>query len=163
MSQEVVQWLNEIKALKEQVAALQQALADSNASADKWRQLYETEAQQRRQESAAMQQQIEELQGTIVALQQAASPSQLQQERDRLTESLAAEKSLHEKSRKDLTTALSDAMELISKGKQRLPDVAQPNAVTPNAVTPNVMTPNVMTPNAVQSNVAQPDAANDDA
>ncbi|MBE9032792.1 hypothetical protein IQ266_23935 [filamentous cyanobacterium LEGE 11480] len=124
MSQEVVQWLNEIKALKEDVANLQQELAESNASGDKWRRLYETEANQRRQEAENMQAKFDELQTTITQLQGDTPPSELQQERDRLVQDLEAEKANHEKTRKDFTTALSDAMELLSKGKQRLPDVA---------------------------------------
>lgn len=125
MSQEVVQWLNEIKALKQEVADLQATLAESNASAQKWQQLYETEASQRRQDSEKLQTQISDLENQIQQLQADVSPSDLQKERDRLKQELAAEKANHEQSRKDLTTALADAMELLSKGKQRLPDVAE--------------------------------------
>ena len=125
MSQEVVQWLNEIKALKEDVTTLQQELTDCQASGDRWRQLYETEASQRRQDTEQLQAQVDQLQATIAQLQQESSPSELQQERDRLRQELDAEKAQHEQTRKDFTTALSDAMELISKGKQRLPDIAE--------------------------------------
>jgi predicted nucleic acid-binding Zn-ribbon protein len=125
MSQEVVQWLNQIKALERQIADLQAELAQSNASGDKWRQLYETEAQQRRQESVAMQAETTQLQTTIAQLQTAVVPTDVAQERDRLATSLATEKASHEQTRKDLTTALSDAMELLSKGKSRLPDAVE--------------------------------------
>ncbi len=123
MSQAVVQWLNQIKALEQQVADLQAELAESNASGNQWRQRYDTEAQQRRQEAVAMQAETAQLTGTIAQLQTVVAPSELAAERDRLAASLATEKTSHEQTRKDLTTALSDAMELLSKGKSRLPDV----------------------------------------
>jgi predicted nucleic acid-binding Zn-ribbon protein len=123
MSQAVVQWLNQIKALEQQVADLQAELAESNASGNQWRQRYDTEAQQRRQEAVAMQAETAQLTGTIAQLQTVVAPSELAAERDRLAASLATEKASHEQTRKDLTTALSDAMELLSKGKSRLPDV----------------------------------------
>ncbi len=123
MLQEVVQWLNEIKDLKQQVNALQIALAESEASADRWRQLYETEAQQRRQDAQQAQQQIADGQAKITEIVQGQAQSALEKERDRLVESLRYEKVSHEQTRKDLTTALADAMELISKGNTRLPDM----------------------------------------
>ncbi len=124
MSQEVVQWLNQIKALQQTAADLQQALDESKASGDRWRQLYEIEAQQRRQEAEQQQTKMSELETTVGALNQAVAPSELAAERDRLAAELATERASHEQTRKDLTTALSDAMELLSKGKSRLPDVA---------------------------------------
>ncbi|MFM2429137.1 MAG: hypothetical protein RLZZ511_350 [Cyanobacteriota bacterium] len=127
MSQEVVQWLNQIKALQTDVAALQQQLVESQDSGNNWRQRYETEALQRRQDADRFQAQITELQTQIAALQTRQDPSAIAQERNHLAAALAAEKANHEKSRKDLTTALSDAMELLSKGKSRLPDVADPS------------------------------------
>jgi hypothetical protein len=123
MSQEVVQWLNQIKALQQTAADLQQALDESKASGDQWRQRYEMEAQQRRQEAAAQQAKVAELSASIDALNKPVATSDLATERDRLTAELATEKASHEQTRKDLTTALSDAMELLSKGKSRLPDV----------------------------------------
>ncbi len=123
MSQEVVQWLNQIKALQQTTADLQQALDASQASGDRWRQHYEMEAQQRRQEAEQQQAIVAELSATIGQLQTLVAPSEIAAERDRLTAELATEKANHEQTRKDLTTALSDAMELLSKGKSRLPDV----------------------------------------
>jgi hypothetical protein len=123
MSQEVVQWLNQIKALQQTAADLQQALDESKTSGDQWRQRYEMEAQQRRQEAAAQQAKVAELSASIDALNKPVATSDLAAERDRLTAELATEKASHEQTRKDLTTALSDAMELLSKGKSRLPDV----------------------------------------
>jgi predicted nucleic acid-binding Zn-ribbon protein len=125
MSQEVVQWLNEIKDLKQQVSQLQAALAESEASADRWRQLYDTEAQQRRQDAKLAQDSHIDLQGQIAKLNQGYAPSDLEQQRDKLTNDLRHEKVSHEQTRKNLTTALADAMELISKGNSRLQDVAE--------------------------------------
>jgi DNA-binding protein H-NS len=123
MSQEVVQWLNQIKALQQTAADLQQALDESKASGDQWRQRYDMEAQQRRQEAAAQQAKVAELSATIETLNKPIAPSEITAEHDRLAAELATEKASHEQTRKDLTTALSDAMELLSKGKSRLPDV----------------------------------------
>jgi chromosome segregation ATPase len=125
MSQEVVQWLNQIKALQQDVAQLQESLAARQASEDKWRQRYEMEAQQRRQEFAEHQVKVADLTATIGQLQAAIVPSAVESERDQLAKSLATEQASHEQTRKDLTTALSDAMELLSKGKSRLPDVVE--------------------------------------
>jgi predicted nucleic acid-binding Zn-ribbon protein len=123
MSQEVVQWLNQIKALERQVADLQQALDQSQVSGDKWRQRYEIEAKQRRQEAVQQQAKVAELSAAIGELNKTVAPSEIAAERDRLAAALAAAQVSHEQTRKDLTTALSDAMELLSKGKNRLPDV----------------------------------------
>jgi predicted nucleic acid-binding Zn-ribbon protein len=125
MSQEVVQWLNEIKDLKQQVSQLQAALAESEASADRWRQLYDTEAQQRRQDAKIAQDSHVDLQGQIATFNQGYAPSDLERQRDKLTNDLRHEKVSHEQTRKNLTTALADAMELISKGSSRLSDVAE--------------------------------------
>ncbi len=88
MSYEVTNWLTEIKALKEQLAELQ---SDRNAaweSAEKWRQLYSTEAQQRRTETKLSQQAIASLKAEIdqlrglpeVPIHEDASTSDVQQE-----------------------------------------------------------------------------------
>jgi phage shock protein A len=126
MSQDVVQWLNQIKALQSDVAALQEQLVASQDSGNNWRQRFETEALQRRNDADRFQAQITELQTQITELQTRQAPNAIAQERDQLAAALAAEKANHEQSRKDLTTALSDAMELLSKGKSRLPDVVDP-------------------------------------
>ncbi len=128
MSQEVVQWLNEIKALQQNIADLEQALFESNASASRWRQLYETEAQQRRHDAEKLQGKVDALQKEIIQLQQDASPSGLQQANGRLVKELEEAKRHHEQTRKDLTTALSDAIDMLSPAKRRLPDVALPDA-----------------------------------
>jgi predicted nucleic acid-binding Zn-ribbon protein len=142
MSDPVVQWLNEIKLLKQQISDLQQVLETANISVDRWRRLYETEAQQRRQEAQSAQQAIDGLQAQLQSCQAPAAvptdpadpelESQLTNlsaegikaqllamwaERNRLVQALQQEQVAHERTRKELTTALADAMELLSKSR----------------------------------------------
>ncbi|NJK39161.1 MAG: hypothetical protein HC835_19275 [Oscillatoriales cyanobacterium RM2_1_1] len=51
MTQDVRQWLTEIKQLKQQLAETLRDRDAAQASAEQWRQLYNTEAQQRREEA----------------------------------------------------------------------------------------------------------------
>ncbi len=153
MSQDVAQWLAEIQALKQQIADLQTQLQQSYQSADNWQKRYEVEAQQRRievqqaqQTIDALQQDIQRLKGNvlledaeqsqILALQTgidpATPPAELRQrlvavmlERDRLTESLAQEQATHAATRRNLTTALGDAIDLLAK-EQNNPPTAHP-------------------------------------
>lgn len=147
MTQNVTQWLDEIKALRQQLAAAQQEREAAYASAVNWQRLYETEAQQRRSEAqqnrqtiAALQQEINQLKGhfpdasgaTIASPAQALVDTltteadlrsrlvQALQECDRLTQALQAEQADHAQTRKNLTTALGDAIATLSK--ERLPD-----------------------------------------
>ncbi len=143
MSQDVTQWLAEIKLLKQQLADAQQEREQAYVSAANWQRLYETEAQQRRTEAnlakqtiADLKQQLQQLQGNITlgtaspdAL--AAAQSQISQlqtpdalreklvevmaERDRLLQELKTEQSNHAQTRKGLTTALGDAIDQLSK------------------------------------------------
>lgn len=69
MTQDVRQWLEQIRVLQQQVAQLQQEREAAYASATKWRQLYETEAQQRRTDAHLSRTKIEELQAQIHQLQ----------------------------------------------------------------------------------------------
>jgi hypothetical protein len=141
MSQEVVQWLREIQELKQQLAMAQQAQATADASADNWRRLYETEAQQRRTEANSTRQMMAELRAELAALKglpespdaapiatTAIAPaiaefSTLEQlrnkllevwtERDRLAQALKIEQANHVQTRKNLTMALGDTMEIL--------------------------------------------------
>ncbi len=143
MSQDVAQWLAEIKVLKQQISDLQAQLQQAYLSTDNWQRRYEIEAQQRRVEVQqaqqaldAHQQEIQRLQGNVDltaadqadALQHqldpAISPEELRRrlvavlmKRDRLTAALAKEQEAHEETRHNLTTALGDAIALLSKGK----------------------------------------------
>jgi hypothetical protein len=141
MSQEVVQWLREIQELKQQLAAAEAAQTTADASADNWRRLYETEAQQRRTEAAIAKQTIEALRTELemikgvslsspeasaaqsqiqAAIAHLTTPAQLQAklvevwaDRDRVAQTLKIEQANHSQTRKNLTTALGDTMEIL--------------------------------------------------
>jgi hypothetical protein len=152
MSQEVVQWLNEIKTLQQQVADLQGQLAESNHSADRWRARYDAEAQQHRTALTQSQSQLAQAQSQLTQSQNPVNPETLTidsatsakldrltpealkqklieiwAERDQMESALKAERSAHEQTRKDLTTALADAMEVLSKAKRNSPPPAFPD------------------------------------
>jgi hypothetical protein len=147
---DVVQWLNEIQDLKQKLEEARTSEAAAIASADNWRKRYETEAIQRRNDTDAMRQLIQEFQATIENLQSdAEKPSmetpveratiagQIDQlnadelrmkllevwtERDRLTElseqlaaDLKTEQEEHTQTRKNLTTALGDTVDMLTK------------------------------------------------
>jgi chromosome segregation ATPase len=73
MTQDVRQWLGEIKALQQKLTEAQQEQDDALKSAANWRNLYETEARQRRTEAKLAQQKVDSLQAELNALK--ATPS----------------------------------------------------------------------------------------
>lgn len=144
MSNDVTQWLAQIKALKQQLA---DSVSDRDAayeSADNWRQLYTNEAQQRRTEARLAQQQIETLKAQIQQLQgdssrlkaddpeaQSAIDQEVEQlqtfeelkaklkeilaERDRLMDALKTEQANHAQTRKSLTAVIGDTIDQLNK------------------------------------------------
>ncbi|MBW4522875.1 MAG: hypothetical protein KME16_24825 [Scytolyngbya sp. HA4215-MV1] len=146
MNHEVTQWLAEIKSLQQQLAETQREREEAYASAANWRKLYETEAQQRRTETTLSRQMLESLQveiqqlrgitqtevsdttslpevqqvvaqlNTVEALQAKLTEALL--ECDRLQQALKAERLEHAQTRKSLTTALGDAVDMLSKGEK---------------------------------------------
>jgi len=92
MSQDIAQWLAEIKSLQQQVAQLQQEYEEAQSRIDRWRELYNQEAEQRRKETKVYQDRIDTLQSEIQLLKQggkspeerAATERQLWQELNRL-------------------------------------------------------------------------------
>lgn len=148
MSQNVTQWLDEIKALKQQLAEARQEREEAYASSANWQRLYETEAQQRRLEANLARQTIEALQQEVQQLRGRLSPNRdaavvhadIQQsvealasetevrsrlvealaECDRLATALQSEQENHAQTRKSLTTALGDAIAAL-KGKGEPP------------------------------------------
>jgi signal recognition particle GTPase len=92
MTQDVRQWLDEIKRLQQQLATVQRDRDAAFESAQQWRQLYNTEAQQRREETQRYQETVAALQAEIEQLQQKLSIPQneilarvaIQQELDQL-------------------------------------------------------------------------------
>ena len=65
MDQNVAQWLAEVQSLQKQVSELQQDREQAYSSAENWRKLYESEAQQRRRDVEVSSQKIEKLQQEI--------------------------------------------------------------------------------------------------
>ncbi len=144
MTQELTkQWLEEIQSLKQRVAELQKERDTGWESAEKWRKLYNTEAEQRRVDTQLSQQAIASLKAEIQKLQgselpqlhdtaaataiqleieQLKSVEELQtkliavlKERDRLLSLLKTEQDNHAQTRKSLTTALGDAIDGLTK------------------------------------------------
>ena len=152
MAQDVRQWLDEIKRLQQQLTEVSRDRDEAGESAAQWRQLYNTEAEQRRNDAKLTQQSIASLQLQIEKLQ-SFSPivpeeddagvarqqevAQLQtvgelkaklaevlQERDRaieqvkqLTQALKQEEARHAETSRNLTTALGDAVDLLTKAQ----------------------------------------------
>ncbi|MGB3573811.1 MAG: hypothetical protein WA783_08915 [Phormidesmis sp.] len=80
MSENIAQWLAEVRSLQQQVSSLQHEREQAYQSAENWRRLYESEAQQRRREAAANGQKIDELKA--VARNQGSQPSQTSPQTD---------------------------------------------------------------------------------
>jgi hypothetical protein len=147
MSEDITQWLEEIKSLKQKVTELEQERDTAQASADNWRQLYNTEAQQRRIETKAAQQQMETLkeqvrqlpggsllvkpenQDTLIRVEAAALSSieELQlhlsgilEERDRLYSSLKLEQENHAQTRKSLTAVIGDTVDQLTRERRQV-------------------------------------------
>lgn len=145
MSQDVTPWLAEIQSLKQQVADLQSQLQQAYLSTDNWQKRYEVEAQQRRLETQQaqqaqqyLQQEIQRLKGNapLAEADRAAAIARWREldpamtlielrdrlvavlmERDRLAAALEQEQAQHMATRQDLTLALGDAIERLTKEK----------------------------------------------
>lgn len=139
MTQEITRWLAEIRTLQQQLVATRQERDQAHQSASNWRQLYDSEAKQRRED-------MEQLQLTIKTLRTELSALKAQQQRsvlpmpadievdpsldtveglrtqlvkviqqcDRLQKALDAERTDHAETRKTLTTALGEAIDALS-------------------------------------------------
>ncbi len=148
MNQNLTQeWLTEIQTLKEQMAGLQSDRDAAWESAQKWRQLYNTEAEQRRTDAQLSQQAIASLKAELHKLQglemetlaagtpvtaiqqeieQLKSVEELQaklitviKERDRLLQALKTEQDNHAQTRNSLTIALGDAIDSLTQERAR--------------------------------------------
>lgn len=139
MSQEVVGWLREVKDLQQQVKAAKASEQSAHASADNWRKRYEIEAEQRRTEVLKLQQTIAQLQTeldrlknpplaseteVISAIAEMQTVPELQAkllevvcDRNQLAQDFKAEQLSHSETRKSLTNALGDAVEMLSNLK----------------------------------------------
>jgi hypothetical protein len=145
MNQDLTQkWLAEIQALKEQILELQQKHDQAWQSSQKWRQLYNTESEQRRADAKMYQQAIASLKAELQQLQginaenfteatttdiqpevgESLSVEELKtqlaavtKERDRLIQALKTEQENHAETRNSLTTALGDAIDSLTKAR----------------------------------------------
>ncbi|MBT9313046.1 hypothetical protein [Leptothoe kymatousa] len=144
MVNEVSQWLAEIQALRQQLQALGQERDQAYASAANWRRLYESESEQRRNDSERSQLQIRalanelevfkdsplaadgspprDLNEVLERVNQVGSVEELRSQLaealtlcDQLSNSLKAEQVAHEETRQNLTMALGDTIDLITK------------------------------------------------
>ena len=137
------QWLTEIQTLKQQLADAERDRNSAWESAEKWRKLYNTEAEQRRSDALLSQQAIASLKtelqkikgidetklpdadtNTNIKAEIAVidSVQELQtkliaatKERDRLINALKSEQENHSQTRKSLTTALGDAIDSLTR------------------------------------------------
>ncbi len=156
MSQDVRQWLDEIKRLQQQLTEMTRDRDEAGESAAQWRQLYNTEAEQRRNDAKLTQQSIANLEAKIeesqnfspnvsegdeagIARQQEVEQLQtvdelkaklvaVLEERDRAFEqikqfaqALKLEEALHAETSKNLTSALGDAVDLLTKARNPAP------------------------------------------
>ncbi|MEA5578080.1 hypothetical protein [Anabaena sp. UHCC 0451] len=145
MSQDLTQqWLGEIQALKQQITELQQKRDEAWESSQKWRQLYNTESEQRRADAKIYQQAIASIKAELRKLQGInaenitettttnidpeladlksveefkAKVMAVTQERDRLIHALKTEQENHAQTRNNLTTALGDTIDSLAKAR----------------------------------------------
>lgn len=144
MSNDVTQWLAEIRELKQQLADAMRDRNEAYESADNWRQLYNNEAQQRRTEAKLAQQQVESLKTQIRKLQGDSASvkkddaeaalaieqelatletveelkgklKEIMVERDRLIDALRSEQTNHAQTRKSLTAVIGDTIDQLAK------------------------------------------------
>lgn len=142
MSEEVMQWLAEIRTLKQELA---QAESDRNAameSAAHWRKLYNIEARQRREEAREAREESQRLQARLAEFDEEArsvsvedldasiraeiaaleTPEALKerlmaviQERDRALETLKTEQENHIETRRSLTAVIGDTIDQLTR------------------------------------------------
>jgi septal ring factor EnvC (AmiA/AmiB activator) len=129
MSQDLTQWIAEVRTLQQQLADTQKDRDQAYNSAANWQRLYETEARQRREEAAVFQTQIEALQQQLredprrAIEQDLAAATSLQNLQERLdglvqrcqdlTQRLQAEQAAHAHTRQTLTAALGDTVDAL--------------------------------------------------
>ena len=150
MTQDLTQkWLTEIQSLTQQMTKFQRERDEAWESSQKWRQLYNTEAEQRRADAKLHQEAIASVKAEVqkfsginaepgtditTAIQQEIaqfnSIEELQtqlieiiQERDCLLQALKLEQENHAQTRKSLTTALGDAIDSLARLRADKKDV----------------------------------------
>lgn len=166
MQEQVIQWLEEIKSLHQQLAAAYQEREAARETEAQWRELYNKEAQQRRNEAKLAQEKIEALKLEIEKVKSVSiaqtptsetpeilekeienlqTPAELKaklievlQERDRLSQALITEQKNHAQTRTNLTTALGDTIEQLTKlkGTRHSPYIPDNAIIDEPVVTP---------------------------
>jgi chromosome segregation ATPase len=156
-------WLAEIDALKQQIQDAEREAIAARESADRWRQLYTQEANQRRHDIETTQTEVDRLKTELARFKDAAQTpthaAQLTAEvaaiaqddlRDRLVAALAQTETLiqqiatletdlgleraeHAKTRSDLTSALGDTVEVFARTKAKISKLA----ALPPQISPN--------------------------
>ena len=153
MNEDIQYWLHEVKSLQEQVATLQQEKNQAHRDALNWRQRYETEGQQRRQEVRHAQEELIRLRADLAQLQGRGSlettdsdltatqaevlaltnvellQQRLQevlQERQQLLHALQTERKANNQTRESLTLALGDAVDQLTHYKNHPPAPQDP-------------------------------------
>ncbi|NJL86494.1 MAG: hypothetical protein HC886_11780 [Leptolyngbyaceae cyanobacterium SM1_1_3] len=147
MTGDVTQWLAEIRNLQRQLADTLKERDAAYKSAANWRQLYETEASQRRstveqiqENNRALQQELTRIKQQPAlshpqnaanleqSIRQIEDPEDLRQQLiaalaqcDRLRQALETEQNEHTQTRQSLTLALGDAIDTLSKASAAPP------------------------------------------
>ncbi len=158
MSNDVTQWLAEIKQLKQQLADTISDRDSAYESAANWRQLYTNEAQQRRTETRLAQEQLESLKVQIEQVKGESSQltaddpetesaidqqvarlltveelraklKEVMIERDRLMDALKTEQANHAQTRKSLTAVIGDTIDQLNKERNNQQSNSQPKAI----------------------------------
>lgn len=178
--QDVQQWLGEIRGLQQKLAEVQQERDQAYSSAANWRSLYETEAKQRRSEAIAAREASDALKQELAALQrpspdanrypdilraqveqtQSVEALQLQlmqalEERDQLMQALEEEQQAHSQTRQDLTTALGDTMDLLTKARVGQASESRSKVVPLRPVAPPPEQPKTPSPGRPQPDLPQ--------
>ncbi|MDB9315511.1 hypothetical protein PN462_20525 [Spirulina sp. CS-785/01] len=147
MSEELMQWLAEIRTLRQQLAQVERDRNAAQESATHWRKLYNIEARQRRTEAQLaaddlqqVTEQLHQLQGTLTpenvnqngieaAIEAELVSLQTQedykrklieviQERDRALEALKQEQENHIETRRNLTAVIGDTIDQLNRLRQ---------------------------------------------
>jgi hypothetical protein len=127
MSQDLTEWIAEVRRLQKQVAELRQQRDQAYNSAANWRRLYDREAQQRRQAASLASQLTPDPPPSLPATDPDTLPSPtspedqiqaLKVQCQQLSQALEAERHAHEQTRLSLTIALGEALD---QWKQKAP------------------------------------------
>jgi len=122
MTQDLTQWITEVRTLQRQLADARRERDQAHNSAANWRRLYDNEARQRRQEAEQFEAQIDALQSAspdqldveqVPDLDASSALQAMQQQIKALTQQLEAERKAHAHTRQSLTAALGDTFDML--------------------------------------------------